>query len=219
MRNRPWRGWAGSLMLLVAVAGSVAAGSAFDDLATQPLESLLELARTHAPKLQDARAKVVLARLDVRATQWWTWLVPSVTAHQGYDFLSGQERAAVALSLDVSKLLGAGAREATRAELGLAQAERTLAAAEADLTIEVTEAAFRATTARATVEVRETAVADTLKLEALERIKFEHGTGDLAPLLQARAGLARARLELLQAQQAEALASLTLARTIGLVPR
>ena len=218
MRNRPWEVWASAIMLLFSVGGA-AAGSGFDDLATQPLESLLELARTHAPKLHDARAKLVLARLDVRATQWWTWLVPSVTAHQGYDFLGGQERAAVALSLDVSKLLGAGAREATRAELGLAQAERALATAEADVVIEVTEAAFRAMTARATVQVRETAVADALKLEVLERIKFEHGTSDLAPLLQARAALARARLELLQAQQADALTSLTLARTIGLAPR
>jgi outer membrane protein TolC len=219
MRNCLWAVWAGAILVLVAVGGPAVAGSAFDDLTTQSLESLLELARTHAPKLHEARAKVALARLDVRATQWWTWLVPSVTAHQGYDFLSGQERAAVALSLDVSKFLGAGAREATRAELGLAQAERALAAAEADVVIEVTEAAFRATAARATVEVRETAVADALKLEALERIKFEHGTGDLGPLLQARAALARARLELLQAQQAAALASLTLARTIGLAPR
>ena len=158
---------------------------------------------------------MALARLDVRATQWWTWLVPSVTAHQGYDFLTGQERAAVALSLDVSKLLGGGARDAERAHLGLAQAERALATAELDLVTEVTQAAFQATTARATVQVREMAVADALKLEALERIKFEHGTGDLAPLLQAQAALARARLELLQAQQAQALATLALVRAIG----
>jgi outer membrane protein TolC len=193
-----------------------AANSPVIDPADLPLETLLALARQHAPKLQDARAKVALARLDVRATQWWTWLVPSVTAHQGYDFLGGQERAAVALSLDVSKFLGAGARDAERARLGLAQAERALATAEADLAIEVTEAAFRATAARATTQVREAAVADALKLEVLERIKFEHGTGDIGPLLQAEGALARARLELLQAQQAAELAVLALYRAVGI---
>ena len=218
MRSRStWRRPLASLALLLALVAPAGAGSPFSDLVDLPLESLIELARAHAPKLQDARAKVALARLDVRGTQWWTWLIPSVTAHQGYDFLTGQERAAVALSLDVSKLLGAGAREAERAHLGLAQAERALAAAELDLVAEVTQAAFQATTARATVQVREAAVADALKLEALERIKFEHGTGDLAPLLQARAALARARLELLQAQQAQTLTTLALARALGVV--
>jgi outer membrane protein TolC len=216
VRSRSTRnGPLASLLLLLALVAPAGAGSPFSDLVDLPLESLIELARAHAPKLQDARAKVALARLDIRATHWWTWLIPSVTAHQGYDFLTGQERAAVALSLDVSKLLGAGAREAERAHLGLAQAERALAAAELDLVAEVTQAAFQATTARATVQVREAAVADALKLEALERIKFEHGAGDLAPLLQARAALARARLELLQAQQAQMLTTLALARALG----
>jgi outer membrane protein TolC len=216
MRSRSlWIGWLAGLTLLLALVTRAAAGSPFIDPADLPLESLLELARAHAPKLQDARAKVALARLDVQATQWWTWLVPSVTAHQGYDFLTGQERAAVALSLDVSKLLGAGARDAERARLGLGQAERALATAEMELMAEVTQAVFQATTARATVQVREMAVAGALKLEALERIKFEHGTGDLAPLLQAQAALARARLELLQAQQTQTLATLALVRAIG----
>jgi outer membrane protein TolC len=71
--------------------------------------------------------------------------------------------------------------------------------------------------ARATVQVREAAVAHAVKLELLERIKFEHGTGDLAPLLQAEGGLARARLELLQAKQAADLAALGLYRAVGLV--
>ena len=217
MRSRSvWSRWLASLAVLLTPVAPANAGSPFIDPADLPLASLLELARAHAPKLQDARAKVALARLDVQATQWWTWLVPSVTAHQGYDFLTGQERAAVALSLDVSKLLGAGARDAERAHLGLAQAERALATAELDLVAEVTQAAFQATTARATVQVREMAVADALKLEALERIKFEHGTGDLAPLLHAQGTLARARLELLQAQQTQTLASLALVRAIGL---
>lgn len=216
MRSRSaWSRWLASLAVLLALATPATAGSPFIDPADLPLESLLELARAHAPKLQDARAKVALARLDVQATQWWTWLVPSVTAHQGYDFLTGQERAAVALSLDVSKLLGAGARDAERAHLGLAQAERSLATAELDVVAEVTQAAFQATTARATVQVREMAVADALKLEALERIKFEHGTGDLAPLLHAQGTLARTRLELLQAQQTQVLATLALVRTLG----
>ena len=81
------------LAVLLAVAGGVspaAANSPFIDPADLPLDTLLELARQHAPKLKDARAKVALARLDVRGTEWWTWLVPSVTAHQGYDFLTAR---------------------------------------------------------------------------------------------------------------------------------
>jgi outer membrane protein TolC len=206
-----------ALVLTLAPAPPVAARSPVIDPAELPLDTLLELARQHAPKLQDARAKVALARLDVRGTEWWTWLVPSVTAHQGYDFLTGQERAAVGLALDLSKFLGAGARDAERARIGVEQAERTLAATEAAVLAEVVQAAYQVAAARATVQVRETAVAHAVKLELLERIKFDHGTGDLAPLLQAEGGVARARLELLQAKQASDLAALALYRAIGLV--
>jgi outer membrane protein TolC len=206
-----------TLVLTLATALPAAARSPVIDPADLPLDTLLELARQHAPKLQDARAKVALARLDVRGTEWWTWLVPSVTAHQGYDFLTGQERAAVGLALDLSKFLGAGARDAERARIGLEEAERGLATTEAAVLAEVVQAAYQVAAARATVQVRETAVAHAVKLELLERIKFEHGTGDLAPLLQAEGGLARARLELLQAKQAADLAALGLYRAIGLV--
>jgi outer membrane protein TolC len=208
------------LAALLTVAGGLpraVASSPFIDPADLPLDTLLDLARQHAPKLKDARAKVALARLDVRGTEWWTWLVPSVTAHQGYDFLTGQERAAVGLALDLSKFLGAGARDAERARLGLEQTERARAATEAAVLAEVVQAAYQVAAARATVQVRETAVAHAIKLELLERIKFEHGTGDLAPLLQAEGGLARARLELLQAKQAADLAALALYRAVGLV--
>lgn len=205
-----------ALVLLTALAPPATASSPVIDPADLPLETLVTLARQHAPKLQDARAKVALARLDVRGTEWWTWLVPSVTAHQGYDFLTGQERAAVGLALDVSKFLGDGARAAERARLGLAQAERALTVTEAEVVAEVVQAAYQVTSARATVQVREAAVAHAVKLELLERIKFEHGTGDLAPLLQAEGALARARLELLQARQAADLTALALYRAIGL---
>jgi outer membrane protein TolC len=200
----------------VARGAPAAAASPLVDPADLPADQLVTLARQHAPRLQDARAKVALARLDVRATEWWTWLVPSVTAHQGYDFLTGQERAAVGLALDLSRLLGAGARDAERARLGLAEAERALAVTEAEVVAEVTQAAYQVAAARATVEVREAAVAHAVKLELLERIKFEHGTGDLAPLLEAEGALARARLELLQARQAADLAALALYRAVGL---
>ena len=209
------------LAIVVTVVGGAPPGRAnspfIEPAADLPLETLLDLARQHAPKLKDARAKVALARLDVRGTEWWTWLVPSVTAHQGYDFLTGQDRAAVGLALDLSKFLGVGARDAERARLGLEQAERALAVTEAEVVAEVVQAAYQVAATRATVQVRETAVAHAIKLELLERIKFEHGTGDLAPLLQAEGGLARARLELLQARQAADLAALALYRAVGLV--
>ena len=208
------------LAIVVALVGRVPPSMANPpsiDPAALPLETLQDLARQHAPKLKDARAKVALARLDVRGTEWWTWLVPSVTAHQGYDFLTGQDRAAVGLALDLSKFLGAGARDAERARLGLEQAQRALAATEAEVLAEVAQAAYLVATTRATVQVREMAVAHAIKLELLERIKFDHGTGDLAPLLQAEGGLARARLELLQAKQAADLAALGLYRAVGLV--
>jgi outer membrane protein TolC len=204
------------LVLLMALVPPAIARSPAIDAGALSVEELVTLARQHAPKLQDARAKVALARLDVRGTEWWTWLVPSVTAHQGYDFLTGQERAAVGLALDLSKVLGEGARAAERARLGLAQAERALAVTEAEVVAEVVQAAYQVAAARATVEVRDAAVAHAVKLELLERIKFEHGTGDLAPLLQAEGALARARLELLQARQAADLTMLGLYRAIGI---
>jgi outer membrane protein TolC len=204
------------LVLLMALVPPAIARLPVIDAGALSVEELVTLARQHAPKLKDARAKVALARLDVRGTEWWTWLVPSVTAHQGYDFLTGQERAAVGLALDLSKFVGAGARDAERARLGLEQAARALAVIEAEVVAEVVQARYQVTAARATVQVRETAVAHAVKLELLERIKFEHGTGDLAPLLQAEGALARARLELLQATQAAHLAALALYRAVGL---
>ena len=97
---RSWRGailGQGILALLVVLAPPASARSPVIDPVALSVEELVTLARQHAPKLQDARAKVALARLDLRGTEWWTWLVPNVTAHQGYDFLTGQERAAVGL--------------------------------------------------------------------------------------------------------------------------
>jgi outer membrane protein len=205
----------GAVALCLALAGPAAAEPPPLDSATVTLEEAVALALESAPKLQEARAKVALARLDVRATQWWQWLIPSLSASQGFDFLAGQERAAVALSLDLSKFLGKGAREAEAARIGLAQAERALEVARAEVVAEVTRAVFHRSATRAAVQVREEAVAHAVKLRALETIRFEHGTGDLGPLLQAEAALARARLELLAAQQEAALAELALGRAIG----
>ncbi len=183
---------------------------------TLTLEQSVTLALSHSPKLQEARAKVALARLDVRAAHWWNWLIPTVTTHQGFDFLAAQERAAVALSLDLSKFLGEGPREAERARIGLEQAERALGEARGEVITEVTRAFFQLAAGRAAVQVREEAVGQALKLQALQAIKFEHGSSDLAPLLQAQAALARARLDLLRAQQEAKLAELGLLRAIGL---
>jgi outer membrane protein TolC len=201
---------------VLALSAPGAADEPRVDPATLTLDEAIALALERAPKLHDARAKVALARLDVRATRWWTWLIPTVTTHQGFDFLSAQERAAVALSLDLSKLLGKGARDAEQAQLGLAQAERALEFARTEVVTEVTRAFFQLTAARASIELREDAVAHAVKLQALEAIRFEHGTGDLAPLLRAREALARARLELLTTRHEAHLADLALRRAIGL---
>jgi outer membrane protein TolC len=217
MREHPL--WLAVIVVTLALGGRVPPGAAEPpavDHATVTLEDAVALALEHAPKLQEARAKVALARLDVRATRWWQWLVPSLSAHQGFDFLAGQERAAVALSLDLSKFLGKGAREAEAADIGLAQAERALAVARAEVIAEVTRAVFHRTATRAAVEVREAALAQAMKLRALETIRFDYGTGDLAPLLHAEAAVACAGLELLTGQQEAALAELALRRAIGL---
>jgi outer membrane protein len=210
-------GWIlGVAALVLVIAAPCAAEEPRVDPAALTLDEAIALALEHAPKLRDARAKVALAHLDVRATRWWTWLIPTVTSHQGYDFLSSQERAAVALSLDLSKFLGKGAREAEQAQIGLAQAERALEVARTEVVTEVTRVVFQLSSARAAIEVREDAVAYAVKLQALEAIRFEHGTGDLAPLLRAREALARARLELLTARHEARLAELALLRAIGL---
>jgi len=142
--------------------------------------------------------------------------VPSMHVQQGYDFLAGQERAAVALSIDLSKFLGKGAREAESARLGLAQAERTLGVTRSEVIAEVTRAYFDLATKRAAIPVREEAVAHALKLQALQTLRFEHGASDLGPLLQAQEVLARARLDLLRTQQEAHLAALALRQAIGL---
>ncbi len=180
------------------------------------LEESIALALTHSPKLQEARARVALARLDVRAADWWHWLIPRVTTHQGFDFLLGQERAAVLLSLDLSRFLGEGTREAEKAGIGLEQAERALEATRSEVITEVTRAFFHLTATNAALQVREEAVGQALKLQALQAIKFEHGASDLGPLLQAQAALARTRLDLLMARHEAKLAELGLLRAIGL---
>jgi cobalt-zinc-cadmium efflux system outer membrane protein len=186
------------------------------DPATLTLEAAVALALEHAPRLQEARAKVALAALDVRATRWWQWLVPSLSAGQGFDFLAGQERASVALSLDLSKFLGKGARDAEQARIGLAEAERALATARSEVVAEVTRAVYHRDATQAAVPVREQALVHALKLQRLEAIRFQLGTGDLGPLLQADGAVARAQLDLLAGEQAAALAELALLRAIGL---
>jgi outer membrane protein TolC len=122
----------------------------------------------------------------------------------------------VALSVDLSKLLGKGAREAEQARLGLAHAERALGVARTEVVAEVTRAYFDLATKRAALPVREEAVAHALKLQALQTLRFEHGATDLSPLLQAIEALARTRLDLLRAQQEAHVAALALRHTLGL---
>ena len=201
--------------LALLLATSALAAPQGDPSTLTPDESIA-LALEHSPKLQEAKARVALARLDVKATHWGNWLIPKVSTHQGFDFLSGQERRSIAFSLDLAKFLGEGQREAEKARIHLEQAERALAEARGELIAEVTKDYFHLTATKATVQVREEAVAQALKLQALQAIKFEHGTGDLAPLLQAQEALARARLDLLRAQHEARLAELALLRAIGL---
>ena len=204
-----------ALALILATSALAAAPPQVDPSALT-LEESLSLALDHSPKLQEAKAKVALARLDVKATHWGNWLIPKVSTHQGFDFLSGQERRSIAFSLDLAKFLGEGQREAEKARIHLEQAGRALAEARGEAITEVTKAFFHLTAAKAAFQVREEAVAQALKLQALQQIRFEHGTGDLAPLLQAQEALARARLDLLRAQHEAKLAELALLRAIGL---
>jgi len=205
-----------AVALALALVTPAQAGPPQVDPAALTLEEAIALALTYSSKLQEARARVALARLDVRAAGWWNWLIPKVTTHQGFDFLAGQERAAIALSFDLSKFLGEGTREAEKALIGLEQARQALEATRGEVITEVTKAFFHLTATNAAVQVREEAVSQALKLQALHAIKFEHGSGDLGPLLQAREALARARLELLRAQHEARLAELGLLRAIGL---
>ncbi len=210
--------------MIVTLAAALALTLSTPALAAPPqldptaltLEESIALALTHSPKLQEARARVALARLDVRATTWWNWLIPRVTTHQGFDFLLGQERAAVLLSLDLSRFLGEGTREGEKAGIGLEQAERAVEVTRAEVITEVTEAFFHLTATNAALQVREEAVAQALKLQALQAIKFEHGASDLGPLLHSQEALAQSRLELLRARHEAKLAELGLLRALGL---
>lgn len=205
------------LLALLTDPGAVAHGASERvDPALLSLDAAISLALEHSPKLKEARLKVALARIEVRATTWWNWLVPSITAHQGYDLLARQDRAAVALSVDISKFLGKGAREAERANLELAQAEQVLEVARGEVVVEVTRAVFHRDATADAVGVREAALAHALKLQAFHTIRFDQGAGDLVALLQAEAALSRAYLELQAARQEAHLAQLNLLRTIGL---
>ena len=62
------------LVAVLALAGPVASL----DVETLRLDDAITLALEQSPKLQDGRAKVALAQLDVKATSWWQWLVPSM---------------------------------------------------------------------------------------------------------------------------------------------
>jgi outer membrane protein TolC len=207
---------AGGSIPIGATQATAQAPTSEADLGQLSLEAIVQLAVEHSPKLKEARVKVLLARLEVRATAWWTWLIPSVTAQQGYDLLAQQQRAAVALSLDLSKLLGKGAQEAERARLGLTQSEHALEAARNEVIAEVTKAVFHRDATREAVAVREKVLAHALKLHALHSIRFNHGSDDLPTLLHAEASLARAQLDLQAAQHEAHLAGLNLRRVVGL---
>lgn len=180
------------------------------------LDQAVATALEHSPKIREAREKIALAELDVKATVWWRWLIPNLTVAEGYDFLNQQERAHVAMTLDLSKLLGEGSREERQAEIKLFNSNLHLETVRRQTAREAAQAFFEYAAARQEVPVREEVLENSLKLREVLKIKFDHGSVELDKMLAIEETISAARLEVLKAQQNARLAEMKLIEAIGL---
>ena len=180
------------------------------------LDEAVETALEHSPKIGEAREKIALAELDVKAAVWWRWLIPNLTVAEGYDFMSQQERAHVAMTLDLSKLLGEGSREEKQAEIKLFNSNLYYEAVRRLTAREAAQAFFEFAASRQAVPVKEEVLENSLKLLAVLKIKFEHGSIELDRMLAIEETISAARLEVLIARQNARLAEMKLIEAMGL---
>lgn len=208
--------------ILIAFLWSMGISFAGDDPKTGlmadglTLDQAIANAVEHSPKIKEARANIALAELDVKAAVWWRRLIPRLTVAEGYDFLSLQKRAQVALSLDLSKLLGEGSREERQAEIKLFNAQLYLGSIERQAGREAAQAFFEWASARDAVPVKEEILENNLKLQQILKIKFEHGSIEIDRLLSVGEAISAARLEVLKANQNVRLAEMKLVEAMGL---
>jgi outer membrane protein TolC len=180
------------------------------------LDEAVATALEHSPKIGEAREKIALAELDVKAAVWWRWLIPNLTVAEGYDFLSQQERAHVAMTLDLSKILGEGLREERQAEIKLFNSNLYYETVRRQTAREAAQAFFEYAAARQAVPVKEEVLKNSLKLREVLKIKFEHGSIELDKLLAIEETISSARLEVLKARQNACLAEMKLIEAMGL---
>ena len=208
--------------VLIAFLWSVSMALAVDDSTNGliaeglTLNEAIAAALEHSPKIKEARANIALAELDVKAAVWWRRLIPHLAVTEGYDFLSQQERAHVAMTLDLSKLLGEGSREERQAGIRLFNTNLYLETVRRQTVREAAQAFFELTAARNTVPVKEEVLENNLKLQQILKIKFEHGSIELDRLLAIEEAISAARLEVLRARQLARLAEMKLIEAMGL---
>lgn len=179
------------------------------------LEEAIAFALEHSPKMKEAQATVRLATLDVADARLFNQVLPTFSFGKRFDTVSPNERFGLAVSLDLSKLFGAG-RETERAKLKRFNAEVYAETVKSQVIEEVTRAYFAFQLARQTVAVNKTSLDGQAKLEDVIRIRFEAGKADINDLLGVQSAIAKGSLTLLQAEQDEQLAALHLATVIGL---
>ena len=181
---------------------------------TLTLDQAIAFALQHAPAIQEASLTVALAELDLKRTQLWRRLIPSLTVHQGYNPIVGESRLGIGVSLDFNRIWEED-DQAKRAKLKWLNTEMYRKTVQNRVILSVTQSYYDWVTAQKQVELLEDQLSTQLKLQALQKLQFESGGAQLSAVLNTLDATATTQLALIKAQRAVKLQELTLKNEIG----
>jgi outer membrane protein TolC len=181
---------------------------------TLTLDQAIAFALTHAAAIQEAELTVALAELDLKRTQFWRRLVPSLTLHHGYNPVVGESRIGIGLSLDFNQIWEETDR-AKAAKLKWFNSSVYRKTVKNQVILSVTQSYYDFVAAKKQVELLEEQLSTDLKLQEIQKIQFESGQAQLAPLLNMLQTVATTQLTLMKAQAEVKLKELKIKSEIG----
>ena len=184
------------------------------DFDTLTLEGAIAFALKHSPAIAEAELTVALAELDLKRTQFWKRLLPSLTLHHGYNPLADENRVGIGLSFSLNQIFAEGER-AKEAKLKWFNAEIYQKTVGNGVVLSVTGSYYDWVTAKKQVELLEDQLSASMKLSELQKLQFESGQEKLASLVSGMQQVATTQLALLRAQAEVELRELKLKNDIG----
>ncbi len=181
---------------------------------TLTLDQAIAFALKHAPLIQEAELTVALAELDLKRTQLWKRLIPSLTLHHGYNPIVGESRVGIGLSLDFNRIWEEDDK-AKGAKLKWFNASVYRKTVQNRVILSVTQSYYDWVVAQKQVELLLDQLSTQLKLQELQKLQFESGQAQLNSVLNTLDATATTQLALIKAQASVQLQELKLKNDIG----